>query len=198
MASFYFANRRSRTFREGFESIRETRSRFVDAPASDVRIEEFYSRPVMSNGATSQVEYTDYTYTKVAPPSPEQENPVGSLLIERKIPVKVEPKALLANERTFLAWMHSSLWLFGASITVLNYSHGDPTKIVYGSMIMPVALAFIFYSIFQFMRRAEMLKRKAPGPFHDTVGPTLFAMSLMIAIIAQFCIQLQLYRQTTK
>lgn len=145
----------------------------------------------MPNGDTS--EGGCIGYSKIAPTIPEQQKPVGSLLIERKVPVKVEPKAYLANERTFLAWMHSSLWLFGASITILKYSYGDPIKIVYGAMIMPVALVFIFYSIFQFVRRANMLKRKAPGPYEDKVGPILYALLLMVAIIAQFVIKLQLY-----
>jgi len=138
MASFYFANRRSRILHG-------------DTPSSsnNLIMDEFHSRPVILNGATSKVKVGYIGYTKIAPPILEQEKPVGSLLIERRVPVKVEPKVFLANERTFLAWMHSSLWLFGASITILKYSFGDPLKIMYGAMIMLVALVFIFYSIFQ-------------------------------------------------
>jgi len=69
--------------------------------------------------------------------------------------------------------------------------------LLFGSMIMPVALVFILYSILQFKRRADMLKRKAPGPYEDTVGPILFAILLMIAIIAQFFIKLRLYKLST-
>jgi len=182
MASFYFANRRSRILHG-------------DTPSSsnNLIMDEFHSRPVILNGATSKVKVGYIGYTKIAPPILEQEKPVGSLLIERRVPVKVEPKVFLANERTFLAWMHSSLWLFGASITILKYSFGDPLKIMYGAMIMLVALVFIFYSIFQFVRRADMLKKKAPGPYEDKVGPVLYALLLMVAIIAQFFIKLRPY-----
>jgi len=43
-----------------------------------------------------------------------------------------------------------------------------------------------------------MIKRKAPGPYEDTVGPILFAILLMIAIIAQFLLKLQSYELLTK
>jgi len=207
MASLYFANRRSRTFLTGNNSKknRNSSSKFVveRTPTRNTtsQIEEYYSRPVLSwnnnNGTTSQqVKYTEST--NVATPSHHlYDQAIGSLLIERKIPVKVEPRVALANERTFLLWMHSCLWLFGASGVVLTNSNGDTTKILFGSMILPIALVFIVYSIFQFKRRAEMLKRKAPGPYEDTVGPILFAVLLMIAIVVQFVIKLRLYQIST-
>jgi len=70
--------------------------------------------------------------------------------------------------------------------------------VVFGSVIFSVVLVFICYSIFQFKRRADMIKRKAPGPYEDTVGPILFAILLMIAIIAQFLLKLQSYELLTK
>lgn len=65
------------------------------------------------------------------------------MLLIRKVPVKVEPKVMFANERTFLFWMHSSLWLFGASLTVLRYSHGQSWKIYYGGFTLCVGVSRI-------------------------------------------------------
>jgi len=50
MASFYFASRRTQTFREGNDDSKEEKSsRYVEAPMNNIVIDEYYSRPVMSN-----------------------------------------------------------------------------------------------------------------------------------------------------
>jgi uncharacterized membrane protein YidH (DUF202 family) len=69
----------------------------------------------------------------------------------RKAPIKVEPKVFFANERTFLAWMHISIILAGASIAILAFT-GDSTnmgKQIYGLIMLPVAIAFIVYAMYQ-------------------------------------------------
>lgn len=38
-------------------------------------------------------------------------------------------------------------------------------------------------------KRAAMIRTKAPGPYEDTVGPTVLAIMLMVSIIAQFGIK---------
>ena len=60
-------------------------------------------------------------------------------------------------------------------------------------MILPVALAFSTYAIYQYIRRVRMLKRKAPGPYEDLVGPTLLASCLMCSICGQFFLKLLHY-----
>lgn len=154
----------------------------------------------------------------------------------RKAPIKVEPKVFFANERTFLAWMHISIILAGASIAILAFSDYDNIgKQIYGLITLPVAIAFIVYSMYQCkysptlkihgaiwilllrwassiliflrfssvgesflllfgvnadVRRAYMIKNKLPGPYDDTVGPTVLGIMLMISITAQFAIKL--------
>jgi hypothetical protein len=36
------------------------------------------------------------------------------------------------------------------------------------------------------IQRVRMLRRKAPGPYEDLAGPTVLALALMAAIVAQF------------
>ena len=69
----------------------------------------------------------------------------------RKAPIKVEPKVFFANERTFLAWMHVSIILAGASIAILAFSdHADQnTAQIYGLITLPVAVIFIVYAMYQ-------------------------------------------------
>ena len=63
----------------------------------------------------------------------------------------MEPKVFFANERTFLAWMHISIILAGASIAIMAFSgsNDNPASQLYGVVMLPVAIAFIVYSMYQ-------------------------------------------------
>lgn len=109
----------------------------------------------------------------------------------RAAPIKIEPKVFFANERTFLAWMHISVILAGASVAILALSdYDDIGKQLYGLIMLPVAIAFLVYSMFQYVKRSYMIRNKLPGPYDDTVGPTVLGIMLMASITAQFAIKL--------
>ena len=76
---------------------------------------------------------------------------IGSMVINRKVPVKVDPKVFFANERTFLAWLHVSVILAGASVAIVSFSetHGAGMDQLYGVILLPVAIAFIVYAMMQ-------------------------------------------------
>ena len=68
----------------------------------------------------------------------------------RKAPIKIEPKVFFANERTFLAWMHVSVILAGASVAILALSdYENIGKQLYGLIMLPVAVAFLVYAMYQ-------------------------------------------------
>ena len=117
---------------------------------------------------------------------------VGTLVKQRKAPIKIEPKVFFANERTFLAWLHLSIILAGASIAILAFAEDDsnPASQLYGVILLPCAIAFIVYSMFQYSRRAYMIRNRHPGPYEDTVGPTVLGIMLMLSIVAQFALKL--------
>lgn len=116
---------------------------------------------------------------------------VGTLVKLRKAPVKIEPKVFFANERTFLAWMHLSVVLAGASIAILAFAEEtNPLSQVYGVALLPVAISFIVYSMYQYQRRARMIRHRHPGPYEDTTGPVVLGVMLMISIVAQFALKL--------
>ena len=110
----------------------------------------------------------------------------------RKAPIKIEPKVFFSNERTFIAWMHVSIILAGGSIAILAFaddSH-NPFSQLYGIILLPVAISFIVYSMYQFQRRAKMIRTRHPGPYEDTVGPAVLGIMLMLSITAQFALKL--------
>lgn len=115
----------------------------------------------------------------------------GNMIKPRKAPVKVEPKVFFANERTFLAWMHLSVMLAGASIAIMAFAEDQNAfSQIYGVILLPVAIAFIVYAMHQYARRAHMIRNRMPGPYDDTTGPTVLGMMLMFSILAQFSLKL--------
>jgi len=115
----------------------------------------------------------------------------GTMMKPRKAPIKIDPKVFFANERTFLAWLHISVLLAGVSIAILALAEDQNIfSIIYGILLLPVAIAFIVYSMVQYMRRSAMIRRRDPGPYEDIVGPTILTIMLMGSIIIQFSIKL--------
>jgi uncharacterized membrane protein YidH (DUF202 family) len=63
---------------------------------------------------------------------------------------KVDPKIFFAHERTFLAWLHAALLLAGAAIAIMSFSDADNlASQLYGVFLLPVAISFIFYAMYQ-------------------------------------------------
>lgn len=116
---------------------------------------------------------------------------IGTIAISRSAPVKVDPKVFFANERTFLAWLHVSVILAGASVAIVAFADSSSFhNQIYGVILLPVSIAFIIYAMMQYTRRASMIRRKAPGPYVDIVGPIVLTVILIMSIIAQFSIKL--------
>ncbi|KAL9187449.1 hypothetical protein ACHAXT_001552 [Thalassiosira profunda] len=110
----------------------------------------------------------------------------------RSAPVKIDPKVFFANERTFLAWMHVAVILAGASVAIVAFTdthHSAPHQL-YSVILLPVSISFILYAMMQYSRRATLIRRKAPGPYADIVGPTVLTGVLMLSIVIQFSIKL--------
>lgn len=103
-SSYYFASRGHGSNTTEFEAI----------PAGGAQLKDFFSRPVNGHSYNSDNnngdgDDDDGSYAvveqKVAPQMPGSDPPVGSLLLRRKVPMKVEPKGMFAVERTFMQWM---------------------------------------------------------------------------------------------
>ena len=115
-----------------------------------------------------------------------------SAILPRSAPVKIDPKVFFANERTFLAWLHVSVILAGASVAIVAFTDSQSSSpgALYGVILLPVSIAFILYAMIQYTRRASMIRRKSPGPYMDIAGPTVLTVILMLSIVTQFSIKL--------
>eukprot|EP01083_Nonionella_stella_P229045 811172_1 len=121
-------------------------------------------------------------------------NSLSPMMKKRQAAIKIEPKVFFSNERTFLAWLHSAVLLAGASIALTSkYSNRNNSSLanqLYGIVLLPVAIAFMVYAMHQYGRRSQMIRRRAPGPYEDIIGPSVLAVALMLSIVAQFSLKL--------
>lgn len=108
----------------------------------------------------------------------------------RKMPIKVEPKVFFANERTFLAWLHMSVTLASISVAIVAFAEANEWSQIYGLLLLPVAIAFCVYSLWMYIKRSNMIRRKDPGPYEDRVGPVVLATMLTFAILVNFFVKL--------
>lgn len=60
-------------------------------------------------------------------------------------------------------------------------------------LLMPVAIAFCFYSLWMYVKRAGMIRRKDPGPYEDKIGPIILATLLALSIIMNFGVKVYDY-----
>lgn len=94
--------------------------------------------------------------------------------------VRVEPKTFFANERTLLQWLNTSVLLSTISITLLNFSNSY--GFASGVIMAPVAIFFILYSFYIYLKRAEALINKEPINYTDKVGPGVLVITLTFAL----------------
>jgi len=107
----------------------------------------------------------------------------------RKIPMKIEPKVFLANERTMLSWLHMSVVLGSIAAAMISADH--PTSSIVGMLLLPVSVLFAVYALVTFYWRAKGIShRNNDVPFHDLVGPTILASVLAVALTAIFFVHL--------
>ena len=135
------------------------------------------------------------------------------------MPIKVEPKVYFANERTFLAWLHTSVILLSLLLHLPIRIHIVRCM---GSCYVQFRLR-LYYTLFGNVRicdvfnfftagllclmnsktkllpthsryldtyRAKMIQRHEPGPYEDLWGPTVLSLMLMMAILANFLLKI--------
>lgn len=100
------------------------------------------------------------------------------------IPIRVEPKAFFANERTFLSWIQFAVFLGGIGTAMVGL--GNMHAYLCGVMLIGVAGVFAFYSLYLFHYRANRIRVKDPGPYEDLVGPTILVGIFILVMALSF------------
>ena len=97
------------------------------------------------------------------------------------IPVRVEPKVFFANERTFLSWLHFSIFLGGISTALLGL--GATAAKISGYLFATISGLFAVYALWLYHWRAKKIRNRDPGPYDDLFGPTILAIVFITAMI---------------
>ncbi|KAM0680032.1 vacuolar transporter chaperone [Glugoides intestinalis] len=100
------------------------------------------------------------------------------------IPVRVEPKAFFANERTFLSWVQFAIFLGGIGTAMVGL--GDVHAYMCGVMLVGISAIFAFYALYLFHSRAMRIRAKDPGPYEDIVGPLILVSLFILVMILSF------------
>lgn len=98
-----------------------------------------------------------------------------------QIPVRVEPKVFFANERTFLSWVHFSIFLGGIATALVGL--GNQRAKFSGFLFGIVSVLFASYALYLYQWRASRIRERDPGPYDDRVGPTVVVVVFLVAMI---------------
>ena len=118
-------------------------------------------------------------------------NDVDMLLAPTSVQ-KIEPKVFLANERTFLHWLHHGVILSTIASGILSFSaeSGETWGEWYALALLPISLGFCVYAVHVFLWRADRIKTRIPGRWDDPVGPLVLGGSVAVVLTLNFLIKL--------
>lgn len=111
----------------------------------------------------------------------------------RVTPQKVEPKLFLANERTFMKWLHMAVIMSSASTGVLAFTSRESTSQVYAMLLLPVALIFIVYPLSIYVWRNDQIRGREASRWDDPWGPVVITVLLIFALCIQFGLKVTTY-----
>ncbi|KAI0360188.1 hypothetical protein OH77DRAFT_1517713 [Trametes cingulata] len=105
-------------------------------------------------------------------------------------PIKVEGKVWFANERTWIAYLQTSVLIGTLALALFNASKDDIARnFAYAYAALSVAVLVYGYAVYQ--HRITMIRRRDPGHFDQIIGPILISAFLFCAVLANFIIRVR-------
>lgn len=115
-------------------------------------------------------------------------NPIFNHGKKIAMPVRIEPKIHLANERTFLKWIKFGIFLGGVGTTMTSI--GDSDAWLCGCILIIVAVVFSFYALYLWYWRNTKIYLHDLRPYDDRYGPILlisvYIVAMMIIVFFKF------------
>ncbi|KAA8647490.1 hypothetical protein EYZ11_004402 [Aspergillus tanneri] len=102
-------------------------------------------------------------------------------------PVRVESKVWLANQRTFIKWLHISILLSTLSLGLYNAAgkHNDVARVL--------SVVYTFFAIFSaawgwymYEKRARLIRQRSGHDLDNTFGPIVVCIGLAVALVLNF------------
>lgn len=105
---------------------------------------------------------------------------------------KIEPKIFLANERTYLHWLHHGVILSTIASGILAFSDeaGERWGEVYALILLVVSLGFCVYALHVFLWRTAQIRSRIPARWDDPWGPMMLGAILALILACNFATKL--------
>lgn len=102
------------------------------------------------------------------------------------VPIRIEPKVYLANERTFLSWLSVGMLIGGVATALLNYGSNSTLTASIGFFI--AALFILGYSTYKYLWRVLMIREKKAVAYGDKFGPNMICGVIFLAIFINYLV----------
>ena len=101
---------------------------------------------------------------------------------------KIEPKVFLANERTYLHWLHYGVILSSIASGILAFSDkkGETWGEWYALALLPISLGFCLYALHTFLWRTDQIKSRIPARWDDPIGPLVLGSTVALVLTINF------------
>ncbi|KAJ5937177.1 hypothetical protein N7454_004832 [Penicillium verhagenii] len=107
-------------------------------------------------------------------------------------PVRVESKVWLANQRTFIKWLHISILLSSLSLGLYNAA-GKHNKIA-----QALAVVYTFFAVFSavwgwymYEKRSRLIRQRSGKDLDNLFGPLVVCLGLAVALVLNFAFKYQ-------
>lgn len=158
---------------------------WIPQMATDIRKDPFHPIKSMKKLENNQIVNVSRENDELSPNNVELVEDHGKKIA---MPIRIEPKVFMTNERTFLKWVQFAIFLGGVGTAILGL--GDQVSALCGFMLMIVSIMFMFHAFYIFKWRNEEIRIRFPGPYDDLVGPTVlvfvFLKAILLAIIFKY------------
>jgi len=108
------------------------------------------------------------------------------------VPMNVEPRSYMANERTFLKWMRMSALTTLVGMILLAMRHEPVT----GVLLIILSIFVLIRSYHEYYKRNEVLVNRIDYKWIDNLGPPLLLLSLFVPMIT-YLVYLIIFGSTT-
>jgi len=100
--------------------------------------------------------------------------------------VKVEAKVWLANQRTFIKWMHIVVLLASLSVALSNAVDTNTTAKFISIAYTVIAIFAGVWGWAMYMWRSTLIRQRSGKDFDSVFGPVVVCIALAVALVANF------------
>ena len=112
--------------------------------------------------------------------------------LKETVPMNVEPRSYMANERTFLKWMRMAAMTVLVGMIIISMGHEKVT----GVLLILLSLFLLVRSYSVYYKRNEVLVNRIEYEWIDPIGPPLLLVSLCLPMIT-YLVYLIVFGSTT-